>query len=61
MTRGGTDVFRGTARFYLTDDKFEADNVTTESRQQGAGSGAPIQNIKDYGFELGGPIKKGRL
>ena len=24
------------------------------------GSGAPIQNIKDYGFEVGGPIRTGR-
>ncbi|MBY0497930.1 MAG: carboxypeptidase regulatory-like domain-containing protein, partial [Cyanobacteria bacterium] len=61
VTRGGTDLFRGSGRFYLTDDKFEADNVTPAITQQGAGSGAPIQNIKDFGFELGGPIKKGRL
>ena len=27
---------------------------------QGATSGNPIQDIKDYGFELGGPIKKGK-
>ena len=25
-----------------------------------ASTGNPIQNIKDYGFEVGGPIKKGR-
>ena len=29
-------------------------------RTQGATSGNPIQNIKDYGFEIGGPIKKGK-
>ena len=29
-------------------------------RTQGATSGNPIQDIKDYGFEVGGPIKKGR-
>ena len=29
-------------------------------RTQGATSGNPIQDIKDYGFEMGGPIKKGR-
>src|SRR4029077_3232197 len=27
---------------------------------QGATSGNPIQNIKDYGVEVGGPLKKGR-
>ncbi len=33
----------------------------TRLRAQGAGSGAPIQNIKDYGFEVGGPIKRDKL
>ena len=32
----------------------------TPTAQQGATSGNPIQNIKDYGVEAGGPIKKGR-
>ena len=32
----------------------------TSSANQGATSGNPIQDIKDYGFEMGGPIKKGR-
>jgi hypothetical protein len=60
VTRNGTDKLRGSGRFYLTDDKFEAQNVTDELRAQGAGSGNPVQNVKDYGFEVGGPIKKGR-
>jgi hypothetical protein len=60
VTRSGTDRFRGSGRYYITDDKFESDNVTDDLKRQGAGSGAPIQNIKDYGFEIGGPIKKGR-
>jgi hypothetical protein len=29
-------------------------------RADGAGSGAPIQNIQDRGFEVGGPIKSGK-
>ena len=28
---------------------------------QRSGSGQPIQNIKDYGFEVGGPIVRGKL
>ena len=60
VTRNGTDKVRGSGRFYLTDDKFESQNVTQEQRVQGAGSGNPVQNVKDYGFEVGGPIKKGR-
>jgi len=61
VTRSGTDVFRGSGRFYITSDKFESVNVSDEVRTAGAGSGAPIQNIKDYGFEVGGPIMKGKL
>ena len=61
VTRSGGDTFRGSGRYYLTDDKFEGDNVTDDIKRQRAGSGAPIQNIKDYGFEVGGPILKGKL
>lgn len=61
VTKSGTDKFRGSGRFYLTDDKFESVNVTDDLRRQGASSGNPIQNIKDYGAEAGGPIVKGKL
>ena len=44
----------------MTDDSFESNNITDAARRQGATSGNPIQNIKDFGFETGGPIKKGR-
>ncbi|MGH9386216.1 MAG: carboxypeptidase regulatory-like domain-containing protein [Vicinamibacterales bacterium] len=60
VTRSGTDVFKGSGRVYATDERFESDNVTDEMRRAGAGSGAPIQNIKDLGFEIGGPIKVGK-
>lgn len=60
VTRSGTDTFKGSGRFLVTDEQFESDNITDELRSQGAGSGAPIQNIKDYGFEVGGPIKRGK-
>ena len=60
VTKSGTDKFRGSSRFYVTDDKFEGQNITDAQRVQGASSGNPIQNIKDYGIEAGGPIKKGK-
>jgi hypothetical protein len=60
VTRSGTDRFRGSGRFYVTDQKFQADNVTDEARAGGVGAGAPIQNIQDRGLEVGGPIVKGR-
>ena len=60
VTKSGTDRFQGSSRFYDTDDKFESQNITDAQRAQGATSGNPIQNIKDYGVEVGGPIKKGK-
>jgi len=60
VTKSGTDLFRGSGRYYVTDQKFESVNISDALRQQGATSGNPIQNIRDYGIELGGPIKKGR-
>jgi hypothetical protein len=60
VTKSGTDRFRGTGRFYVTDEAVQWVNVTDDLRMQGAQTGNPIQNIKDYGIEAGGPIKKGR-
>jgi len=60
VTKSGTDKFRGSGRFFDTNKKFESQNITDAQRLQGATSGNPIQDIKDYGFEIGGPIKKGR-
>jgi hypothetical protein len=60
VTKSGTDRFKGSGRFYETNDRFEANNITPAMRLQGASSGNPIQDVKDFGFEMGGPIKKGR-
>ena len=60
VTKSGTDKLKGSGRYYITDDKFESVNLTDDLRKAGATSGNPIQNIKDWGIEGGGPIKKGR-
>ena len=60
VTKSGTDILRGSGRFYDTNQKFQSNNVTDAMRALGATSGNPIQDIKDYGLEVGGPIKKGR-
>jgi len=60
VTKSGTDRFKGSSRYYLTDKSLESQNITDAQRNQGASSGNPIQNIKDYGIEIGGPLKKGR-
>jgi hypothetical protein len=61
VTRSGTDRFKGSGRIYVTDEEFQSDNLTDEVKLGGVGGGAPIQNIKDYGFEIGGPIVRSRL
>ena len=60
VTKSGTDRLKGSGRFYITDEKFQANNVTDEMRKNGVNTGNPIQNIQDYGFEVGGPLVKGR-
>jgi hypothetical protein len=60
VTKSGSDRLRGSSRFYVTDENMESNNISSDLRAQGATSGNPIQNIKDYGVEVGGPVKKGR-
>jgi hypothetical protein len=60
VTKSGSDRFKGSSRFYVTDENVEANNISDSLRAQGATSGNPIQNIKDYGVEAGGPLKKGK-
>jgi hypothetical protein len=60
VMKSGTDRFKGSARYYITDEQFQGDNINDEIRRDNAGSGAPIQSIQDRGFEIGGPIKAGK-
>jgi hypothetical protein len=61
VTRRGTNVFKGSGRLYHTNESLQSNNVTDQIRDQGAGSGNPIQEINDVGFEVGGPILGDRL
>ncbi|MBI4475965.1 MAG: hypothetical protein HY654_02260, partial [Acidobacteria bacterium] len=61
ITKSGSNRFKGSGRYFLIDDKMQAQNVTRTLFDQGAESGNPIQNIKDYGAEVGGPIVKDKL
>lgn len=60
VTRSGGNRFRGSSRFYVVDDRLQDDNISSDLQAQGAGSGNPIQNIKDYGLEIGGPIVRNK-
>jgi hypothetical protein len=56
VIKQGTNTLKGQAAFYGIDQSLQASNVTAEQRAQGAGAGAPIKYILDYGFDVGGPI-----
>jgi hypothetical protein len=64
-TRRGTNQFRGSVHGYLTHDDLQWNNLPDElvgdPRLGGAEKGDHIQQISDYGFELGGPIVKDKL
>lgn len=60
VTKSGSNVFRGSGRLFVVDDNLQSSNITPELRAQGAGSGNPVRNIRDYGAEIGGPIKRNR-
>jgi hypothetical protein len=60
VTKSGGNSFHGSSRIYVVDQDLQSDNISPQLRAQGAGSGNPIKNIKEYGFEVGGPIKKNK-
>jgi hypothetical protein len=60
VTKSGGNTLRGSGRTFIVDHAMQSSNITDELRQQNAGSGNPIKNIRDYGAELGGPIVRNK-
>lgn len=58
--RGGNRLSIG-GRFYRTDKKFQADNLTDALKKEGVVGTNVIRAIKDYGFNLGGPVLKDKI
>lgn len=56
VTKSGGNTFRGASKFVFVNDALQSDNITDELRAQNAGSGNPIKDIREYGFDIGGPI-----
>jgi carboxypeptidase family protein len=61
VTKSGSNQFKGTARYYDANQKFESENAPAEVIKQGGGAGNPIKDVAEYGFEAGGPIKKNKV
>ena len=60
ITKQGSDTFHGQGSVYYTDDSFQGKNVPSEMEAVGY-KGNQISSIKDYGFDVGGPIWKGNI
>src|SRR5881396_95078 len=58
VTKSGSNQLKGSARYYDANKSFEADNTPEEVIRQGSGAGNPIKDVAEYGFEVGGPIRK---
>ncbi len=62
VTKRGTNDVHGSARYYLADGSLQWNNVTPLDQAQGVTNGGNrINEVQDYGVELGGPLWKDRL
>ena len=55
-TRSGTNAFHGSVYGYLRSDRFNANSWTNNRNNVARGK----EDIKQYGFTLGGPVRKNR-
>ena len=57
VTKRGTNDVHGSARFYLANQDLQWNNVTPEEASEGVVNGGNrINEVQDYGVEVGGPI-----
>src|SRR5262245_12702229 len=65
VTKRGTNSFHGSLRGYFTHDDLQSSNIPDElkrdPRLQGSDKADHIQQIADYGADLGGPVLKDKL
>jgi hypothetical protein len=66
VTKRGTNDVHGSARIYATDKKLQATNISEELASQLTASGQEavgdqVDDIQDYGVEVGGPVLKDKL
>ena len=61
VTKSGSDRFKGSGRFYQTNDKFESNNITDGDADPGRDLGQPDPGRQGLRLrDAGGPIKKGK-
>jgi len=65
VTRRGTNQFKGNAKFTINNDSLESSNLPAalvgDPRLQGSDKANHTDSIKDWGFDVGGPVLKDKL
>ncbi len=61
LTRRGGNKIGGAARFFWTDNAFQSNNLTSTLQSAGVPNTNRIQQAKDFGANVGGPIVKNRV
>jgi hypothetical protein len=64
ILRSGTDTPHGSARYYFENESMQSNNMPADlaaSIGGTSGKGNRTEKYTDYGFELGGPLLKGKL
>jgi hypothetical protein len=61
VTKRGTNDFHGSARLFLAQDQWQSSNLPQEAIDQGFRGGNRIDEVQDYGVEMGGPLVRDRL
>jgi len=60
ITKQGSDTFHGQGSVYYTGESLQGSNIPADLEALGY-KGNQIDSIKDYGFDVGGPIWKGNI
>jgi hypothetical protein len=61
VTKRGTNDIHGSARVLITQDEWQSSNLPDEALAQGFRGGNRIDEIQDYGVEVGGPLISNHL
>jgi hypothetical protein len=61
VTKRGTNDLHGSARLYLAQEEWQSTNLPDEALAQGFRGGNRIDEVQDYGVEIGGPLIRDRL
>ncbi|HYO77854.1 MAG TPA: TonB-dependent receptor [Thermoanaerobaculia bacterium] len=61
VTKRGTNEFRGSGRFFLSDGAWQADPTVPAEAQSYLNQVNAVDHVEDFGLEVGGPIIRDRL